>query len=61
MAKTEVFKVGDEVMNKTSKFKFKCIVRARFKISTGGERYIVEDNNGVLHIWITTNVVKYQK
>jgi hypothetical protein len=54
----ELIAVGDKVSKKGGDYRFDGIVVAVFAKLSGVERYVVEDDRGVLHIYGPTNLVK---
>ena len=47
----ETFKVGDKVRKTGGDYTFEGIVVAAFKKLSGVDRYVVEDDRGVLHVY----------
>ena len=48
--------VGDKVHKLGGDYRFEGIVVAAFKKLSGAERYVVEDDRGVLHIFSERNL-----
>lgn len=55
---TQIINVGDKVSKKGGDYRFDGIVVAVFKKLSGVERYVVEDDRGVLHIYGPTSITK---
>lgn len=56
----QIINVGDKVSKKGGDYRFDGIVVAVFKKLSGVERYVVEDDRGVLHIYGPSNLVKQE-
>lgn len=54
----QIIKVGDKVSKKGGDYRFDGTVVAVFTKLSGVERYVVEDDRGVLHIYGPSNLVK---
>lgn len=54
----QIIEVGDKVSKKGGDYRFDGFVVAVFKKLSGHERYVVEDDRGVLHIYGPQNLVK---
>ena len=52
------FKVGDNVKKVGGDYTFEGIVVAAFHKLSGVERFVVEDDRGVLHVYSAKNLVK---
>lgn len=52
------FVVGESVSKVGGDYRFDGVVVARFKKLSGAERYVVEDDRGVLHIYSEKNLKK---
>jgi hypothetical protein len=52
-----MFKIGEKVSKKGGDYRFDGIVVSVFKKLSGVERYVVEDDRGVLHIYGQQNLV----
>lgn len=51
-----MFKVGDEVYKIGGDYSFEGIVVSAFKKLSGAERFVVEDDRGVLHVYSEKNL-----
>lgn len=54
----QIIAVGDKVSKKGGDYRFDGVVVAVFAKLSGVERYVVEDDRGVLHIYGPNNLVK---
>lgn len=52
-------KVGDMVIKEGGDYKFKGTIVAKFKKTSGKVRYVVENLDGILHIFSETNLKSY--
>ena len=52
------FKLGDEVHKVSGDYRFRGQVRAAFKKKNGAARYVVENDDGLLHIFSDGNLEK---
>lgn len=52
-------KVGDEVEKTSGDYYFTGIIVAKFNKLSGKERYVVENKDGVLHIFNVEQLTKY--
>lgn len=50
------FKVGDKVEKVGGDYTFTGVVVAAFQKLSGAERYVVEDDRGVLHVYSEKNL-----
>jgi hypothetical protein len=50
--------IGDKVIKIGGDYRFDGVVVAAFKKLSGQERFVVEDDRGVLHIFSATNLQK---
>ena len=50
------FNIGDLVIKNTGDYKFTGIIVAKFKKLSGQVRYVVENPDGILHIFSTNNL-----
>lgn len=56
-----VFNYGDAVEKKTGDYSFKGIVVARFRKLSGVARYVIENQDGILHIFSESNLKIFVK
>ena len=50
--------IGDTVEKTTGDYVFKGIIVAKFYKLSGAERFVVENQDGILHIFSRKNLVK---
>ena len=51
-----IFQVGDNVKKITGDYKFEGVVVAAFEKLSGKQRYVVENEDGILHIFSEKNL-----
>lgn len=56
-----IFKVGDSVQRTGSEYRFDGVVRSVFTKISGSTRYVVENYDGILHIFSAKQLIHRQE